>query len=203
MLKMKIDNDITTKLDKLGKITGNSDIDISYLKGIVDTFQYVGGDFDELFEKQDKQDESNASDLIPTIGNLSLKTQTSLDHQDLKFDLLENQAKLSKREKELKSATLKLKDRKADIENLKFELEHKNIQLSFKDNEISRLASINKTMNNDVWIQNTNHLRNELRSTQNKLSDKQNEVKMLQRELEQRNILLSRVDNRLKEMHLL
>jgi len=203
MLKMKVNSDITTKLDNLGKRNEKSDIDISYLNGIVDTFRYVGGDLEESFTKHEERNNGNLDEIIPTMKKLSIKTQAPFNHHDLKFELLEYRAKISKRNEELKSATLKLMDKNMEIDNFRLELEHKNIQLSLKDQEISKFTMICESENDDIWMRNTSRLRNELCATQEKLSDKQDEVNMMRRELEQRNILLSRVDNRLKEMHLL
>ncbi|RLF58852.1 MAG: hypothetical protein DRN27_04290 [Thermoplasmata archaeon] len=197
---MKIDMDLTTKLDKLSKEDVNSDIDFSYLKGVVDTFHYVGGTLDENFEKQVGEIWNNVPDSIPSISKLSLETKVNSNHHDLK---LEYRSALSQKDKELEYAALKLRDKNEEIEHLQSELKHKNILLSLKDEETSRLTDISKLRNNDILMEKTESIQKKLCITQDKLSDKQNEVNMLRRELEQRNILLSRVDNRLKEMYLL
>jgi len=64
--------------------------------------------------------------------------------------------------------------------------------VSFKDNEIAQLSA-ELSWNTDPDMNSTMKLRQELRTVEEQLAEKQEEVHIMRKELEQRNICLSTV----------
>lgn len=183
---------LSVKLDRINMDDIPSDFDASYIKGIFDAFQYVGGDLSEAFGKQSGSVSHNSSEIVHTIKSMTAPKMLDKDVSALKLDVLTHQADLSKQAKQLKHVSSRLEEKKTESSHLRNELEKKNIMLSFKDEEIARLtAELNWNTNPNM---NSNmKLHQELRMAEENLAEKQEEVHMLRSELEQRNICLSTV----------
>lgn len=189
---MDIDKNFSEKLEKICGSELKSNFDASYIKGIFDAFQFVGGDLTEISNKQENLMTNNASELWQTMQSLSPKEQNNSSVSDLKLNALQFKSDLSQQSKKLKNMSLKLDEKKDEILQLRSELERKNIAINFKDDEITRLHSeLNWTSMNGM---NSNvKLRQELKGTKKRILDSQEEVHILRGELEKRNILLSNV----------
>lgn len=187
---------ISNRLEKINMDDMQSDFDASYIKGIFDAFQYVGGDLSEDFGKQGGSVSHNSSEILHTIKSMTSPKTLDKDVSALKLDVLTHQADLSKQAKQLKHVSSKLEEKKTESSHLRNELEKKNIMLSFKDEEIARLTAelnwnTNPNMNSSMKLQQ------ELRAVEENLAEKQEEVRMMRKELEQRNICLSTVKNKI------
>lgn len=187
---------ISNRLEKINMDDMQSDFDASYIKGIFDAFQYVGGDLSEAFNKQGESVSQNSSEILHTIKSLSTSRPLDKEVSSLKLDVLSQQADFSKQSKKLKMVSSKLEEKKSELNNLRNELEKKNIMLSSKKDEITQLtAELNWNTNPDM--NSTMKLQQELRAVEENLAEKQEEVRMMRKELEQRNICLSTVKNKI------
>lgn len=187
---------ISNRLEKINMDDMQSDFDASYIKGIFDAFQYVGGDLSEAFNKQGESVSQNSSEILHTIKSLSASRPLDKEVSSLKLDVLSQQADFSKQSKKLKMVSSKLEEKKSELNNLRNQLEKKNIMLSSKKDEITQLtAELNWNTNPDM--NSTMKLQQELRAVEENLAEKQEEVRMMRKELEQRNICLSTVKNKI------
>jgi len=197
MLKMNV-KDMTSQIEKDTKPKLDSDVDASYIKGIFDAIRYVGGDLNEAFEKQHGLSPVNTNEILQTIRTFSNSLHKPAEDTQIHLDLLTHQEKLFNNSKELRNYRTEVLEKRNEISILKNELERKNIMLSMRENEIRQLSSDASWMADSNW-NNADRLRDELRETRGKLDEKTAEVNMMRKELEQRNICLSAMKNKINQ----
>jgi chromosome segregation ATPase len=189
---MDRNKNLSTTLDEVNMNELESNFDARYIKGIFDAFQYVGGDLSESIGKQGESVSQNSSEILHTIKSLTSPRPLNKEVSALKLDVLTQQANLSKQSNKIKTVSSKLDEKKDEIVQLRNQLEKKNIMVSFKDNEIAQLSA-ELSWNTDPDMNSTMKLRQELRTVEEQLAEKQEEVHIMRKELEQRNICLSTV----------
>ena len=196
MLKMNI-KDIDKKEEFNPFLDRGSHTDMNYLKGIFDAIRYVGGDLDEAVGKQYEHPQISSAGVMQSVASLTKSPYFQTDLNTLKCDVLLEQAKLSEIKVELKAANDQLGEKDAEIKQLRSELEKKNIMLSKKDNEMNLLSTGYAQHDGIEWC-NSKNIQKSLRNTEQRLAETQDEVTLLRNELEQRNIILSMMKQRLE-----
>lgn len=199
MLKMNV-KDMNSQVENKATFQPDSDVDASYIKGIFDAIRYVGGDLTEAFDKKQGLSPVNTNEILQTIRTFSNSLQKQTENSQIQTDLFVNQPSYMRQSEQLRAVRNEVMDKKEEISLLRSELERKNIMLSLKDNENRQLTLDASWMADTNW-NNSSALRTELRETRKKLDEKQTEVNMMRRELEQRNILLSTMKTKISQFH--